>query len=62
MVGKNDRRSVNWSSKEIGCWRVLVQDPSWGEIPISLHPDNEDIARWVASNNGVDCIWIKPSN
>lgn len=53
---------VHWSCHKIGGWRVIAPDPSWGNIPITFHPDDENVARWVASNHGVDCIWIEPSS
>ena len=56
----NPKCRWHWRMSVVGGWRVMTQDPSWGQIPMVFHPDDEDVARWVASNNGVDYTWVDP--
>ena len=52
---------VHWKVTVVGGWHVTAPDPSWGPMPMTFHPDDEDVARWVASNHGVDVVWVDPS-
>jgi len=51
-----------WIPNQIGYWEVIVTDPSWGSIPISFPPHYEDVAKWVASNHGVEAVWYPPTD
>jgi hypothetical protein len=56
------RCRVHWSVAAEGGWRVVTQDPGWGEIPMTFHPDDGEIARWVARGHNVPCDWIEPTS
>jgi len=52
----------HWRVSQVGGWRVLGQDRNWGTIPMTFHPDDENLARWVGSNHGVDANWVAPNH
>lgn len=51
---------VNWNPAQVGGWRVVCTC-ELGPVPVTFHPDDEEVARWVAGNHKTTCTWVEPT-
>jgi hypothetical protein len=53
---------VDWNVEEVGGWRVIGHDPSWGDMTVTFPPDQEEVAKWVADNHNTTATWVEPTS
>lgn len=53
---------LHWRVSEVGGWRMVSNSQYYRGAVMTFHPDDEETARWVASNHSTEATWVAPKH